>query len=140
LNAVKGGIYTITITTTTTFGTKNAPATAQSFPIGAPVLVMGKHSGTTINATRIATPAKRGTAKTNPSHPQRPPADNSAHNPGDVRCRQGRGRQAVPPDHRVTVSLLPTTDEVGCMAWGTRWSRLSALTDRCCQIARGGSR
>ncbi|MGH3669962.1 MAG: hypothetical protein ACRDSH_04920 [Pseudonocardiaceae bacterium] len=67
LNAVKGGTYMITITPTTTFGTKNAPATAQSFPIGAPVVVMGKHSGTTINATRIATPAKRGTAKANPS-------------------------------------------------------------------------
>ncbi|MDQ2881119.1 MAG: hypothetical protein M3Y48_07680 [Actinomycetota bacterium] len=58
LNTVKGATYTINITPTTTFGTKKAPATAQSFPIGAEVVVAGEHSGTTITATRIATPAR----------------------------------------------------------------------------------
>ncbi|MGH3550242.1 MAG: hypothetical protein ACRDQU_19435 [Pseudonocardiaceae bacterium] len=72
LNTVKGTTYTINITPTTVFGTKKAPATAQSFPIGAEVVVMGQRSGTTVNATRIATPARHDAAQPTPTTPPAP--------------------------------------------------------------------
>lgn len=66
VTSAKGVAYTVSITPTTAFGTKKAPATAQSFPVGSQVVVAGKPTGTTIDATRIATPANRG-AKSSPS-------------------------------------------------------------------------
>jgi ABC-type Fe3+-hydroxamate transport system substrate-binding protein len=54
VTTAKGVAYTVNISPTTTFGTKKAPATEQSFPVGNNVVVMGKRTGTTIDATRIA--------------------------------------------------------------------------------------
>jgi hypothetical protein len=43
----------VTITPTTAFGTKKAPATAQSFPVGTQVRVVGKRAQGAITATRV---------------------------------------------------------------------------------------
>jgi hypothetical protein len=56
--AANGTSYTVTISPTTAIGTRKSPASAQSFPVGSHVMVMGKRTGTTINAARIAAPAK----------------------------------------------------------------------------------
>jgi hypothetical protein len=59
VNTAKGAAYTINISPSTAFGTKKAPATAQSFQVGSQVVVRGPRTGTTVEATRIATaPAK----------------------------------------------------------------------------------
>lgn len=66
VTSAKGVAYTIDITPTTKFGTKQAPASAQSFPVGSPVVVTGQPNGTTIDAARIAAPANGGKASTAP--------------------------------------------------------------------------
>lgn len=66
VTSAKGVAYTVNITPTTAFGTKKTPATAQSFPVGSQVVVAGKPTGTTIDATRIAAPPNRN-AKSAPS-------------------------------------------------------------------------
>ncbi|HEX4252667.1 MAG TPA: DUF5666 domain-containing protein [Pseudonocardia sp.] len=63
----KGAAYTVDITPTTAFGTKKAPATQQSFQVGNHVVVVGTRSGTTIQATRVATPAGPTPAGPGPS-------------------------------------------------------------------------
>jgi hypothetical protein len=44
---------TVTITPQTQFGSKKAPATAATFPVGSQVMIMGQQNGDTVTATRI---------------------------------------------------------------------------------------
>jgi ABC-type Fe3+-hydroxamate transport system substrate-binding protein len=68
IQTAKGATYTIDISPKTAFGTKQAPATAQSFPVGTTIVVRGAHTGNTVNATRIAkAPTKSTSASTSPS-------------------------------------------------------------------------
>jgi hypothetical protein len=75
VDTAKGATYTVNIAPNTTFGTKKAPATAQNFPVGTQVRVMGQRSGTTINATRITAPAPGHTRA--PSRPSTAPTPTS---------------------------------------------------------------
>jgi hypothetical protein len=53
ITTAKNKTVTVTITPTTQFGTKKAPATAATFPVGSQIMVMGQRSGDTVTATRI---------------------------------------------------------------------------------------
>ena len=52
--------FTVTVTPQTAFGTRKAPGTAQQFPVGAPVRVVGAVNGAAITAERIITPRAAG--------------------------------------------------------------------------------
>lgn len=74
VTAVNGGTWTVktakgvsmnvTVTPQTAFGTKQAPSSAASFPVGATIRVVGQRSGTTITATRIVAPKPAGASTT----------------------------------------------------------------------------
>ncbi|MFI5780907.1 DUF5666 domain-containing protein [Nocardia sp. NPDC051570] len=52
----EGGTETVTITSSTTFGSKNQPETQSQFAVGNQVMIDGQASGTSITATRISQP------------------------------------------------------------------------------------
>jgi hypothetical protein len=54
VTATNGEVVSVYITSRTSFGSRTAPATKQDFPVGANVIVLGKRTGETISATRIA--------------------------------------------------------------------------------------
>ena len=54
-----GKQITVTLTSTTKFGTTQQPATEQQFPVGDTVHVTGTLTGTTVTATRIDVPVQR---------------------------------------------------------------------------------
>jgi hypothetical protein len=57
VRTAKGITITVRITAQTRFGTKAAPATATSFPVGSKVGIVGRRTGqTAITATRVYTP------------------------------------------------------------------------------------
>ncbi len=53
---VRGRAVTVTLTSSTKFGTATAPATQSQFTVGSPVAVVGTRSGGTLTATRVITP------------------------------------------------------------------------------------
>ena len=63
----KNRSFTVTVDPQTAYGTKNAPATAQQFPVGTQVRVVGTVSGTAVTATRIAAAAPPATPAPAPS-------------------------------------------------------------------------
>jgi hypothetical protein len=57
LRTVRGLTVTVTITPQTKFGTPKAPATAASFPVGAPATIVGQRTGPrALTATRVVVP------------------------------------------------------------------------------------
>ncbi|HEY4007604.1 MAG TPA: hypothetical protein VGM60_20815 [Pseudonocardia sp.] len=75
MTTAKGETLSVTLTPATKFGTPKAPATAQSFPVGTRVRVVGKRTDTTITANRIAQ-AKAKNATSPPSTPPSAPPTN----------------------------------------------------------------
>jgi len=99
----KGADYTVAISPTTAFGPKKAPASAQSFPVGSRVVVIGERTGTTINATRIVAPR----------HPRGTRGTISAENASTWTIATAKGTE-------YTVAISPTT------AFGTQKAPASA--------------
>ncbi|MDQ2729232.1 MAG: DUF5666 domain-containing protein [Actinomycetota bacterium] len=64
VKTAKGVSMTVTVTPQTVFGTKKAPSSASSFPVGSTVRVVGQRTGTTITATRIIAPKPAGGSTT----------------------------------------------------------------------------
>lgn len=62
-----GRTITVTVTPTTKFGTKKAPATATQFAAGQLVVIAGTLNNDTITATRIAAPASHAAPSAIPS-------------------------------------------------------------------------
>ncbi len=60
VKTVKGDSVSVTVTPQTTFGTKQAPGSASSFPVGTTVRVDGQRTGTSITAIRILAPKSAG--------------------------------------------------------------------------------
>jgi hypothetical protein len=54
VTAANNEVVTVYITSRTSFGSTTAPSTEQNFPVGAEVVVLGKWTGETVSATRIA--------------------------------------------------------------------------------------
>jgi hypothetical protein len=76
VTTAKGVSYTVTITPATTFGTKQAPTTRQSFPVGDHIVVTGTRTGTGTGTTidRIAPARADIPATPAPVNPSTPPA------------------------------------------------------------------
>ena len=73
LTTAEGETLSVTLTPATKFGTSKAPATAQSFPVGTRIRVVGKRTDTTIAANRIVQ-AKAKNATSSPSTPSSAPS------------------------------------------------------------------
>ncbi|MGI8751107.1 MAG: DUF5666 domain-containing protein [Acidimicrobiales bacterium] len=69
VKTAKGVSMTVTVTPQTTFGTKKAPSSATSFPVGSTVRVSGQQNGTSITATRITAPKAASGSTTGGSTP-----------------------------------------------------------------------
>ena len=65
----KGATISVTVNPQTAFGTKKAPATASSFPVGTLVRVEGQRAGTSITAARIVAPKPSSGATTSTTVP-----------------------------------------------------------------------
>ncbi len=74
VDARNGKQYTVTLSPSTQYGTKAAPASAAQFPVGAQVTVTGSVSGTTVTAARVATPKKPADAGSSRATPAPTPA------------------------------------------------------------------
>ncbi|MDQ6838587.1 MAG: DUF5666 domain-containing protein [Actinomycetota bacterium] len=67
VTTAKGASTMVTITAQTAFGTKQAPSSAASFPVGTKVRVVGQSTGASITATRIVVPKAAGAGGSTPS-------------------------------------------------------------------------
>ena len=68
IKAASGKTLTVTLSSSTAFGTKKTPATRDSFTTGSRIGVLGKRTGDTVAATRIVhLPLRAHTAKATPS-------------------------------------------------------------------------
>ncbi|MDT7682002.1 MAG: hypothetical protein QOG57_2312 [Pseudonocardiales bacterium] len=70
----QGTQFTVDITPQTTFGTRQAQATAQQFPVGTMVRAMGQVSGSTVTATHIVDARMRQRGQVPASAPAPAPA------------------------------------------------------------------